>query len=210
VNIVSTASTDILVDNLLMQQCATLLVQNLLDSAFSNRPDYLMKQMSSTMQEHTLALEKANRVPDVLMGLEYDYNSNYIPRYWGATLSMPLPVFNTGKQRVEAQEAELKSVQSTAQSYAKEVAAEVNQNIKVLNTDIDLLSQVQNDFGQNYDLLFAHVLTSYQNREISFLEFIDFFDTYRNTKGQQIDLGAQVLIDMTQLNSSVATNIIKK
>lgn len=209
-NIVSTESTDIQADNSLLQNFAQLPVNTLLDSALHSRPDYLVKQMSSTMQEHTLALEKANRVPDVLMGLEYDYNSNYIPRYWGATLSMPLPVFNTGKQRVQAQSAELKSVQQLTASYAKQVAAEVNQNVKVLNTDAELLSQVQKDFGSNYDLLFNSVMSSYQNREISFLEFIDFFDTYRNTKGQQIDLGAQVLIDITKLNSSVATNIIKK
>lgn len=208
--IYSTEMTEIDADQSLLQKCSTLPLNVLVDSALRLRPDYLVKELNSTMQKHVVALAKANQIPDLLTGVEYDYNSNYIPRYWGLTLSMPLPIMNTGKQRVQAEEAEWKSLQQLDQAYAKEVGAEVNQNLQVLRSDVSLLTQVQKDFGSNYDLLFNSVMSSYQNREISFLEFIDFFDTYRNTKGQQIDLGAQVLIDITKLNSSVATNIIKK
>ncbi|MBS1562820.1 MAG: TolC family protein, partial [Bacteroidetes bacterium] len=100
----------------------------LLDSARTNRPDYLLAQTNLQAQQHNLAYQKAQVAPDLTVGVEYDRLSSYVPNLWGLTISLPLPILNRNKGNIKAaqlgiNQASVQVLQAGRQAETEVIAA---------------------------------------------------------------------------------------
>ena len=66
-------------------------------------------------------------------------------------------------------------------------------------------AQLQN----NYDVLLKNMVDSYRQRRVSLLEFIDFFDAYKDTRINQWQLIADQRNAIAELNYVTNQNTIK-
>ena len=66
----------------------------------------------------------------------------------------------------------------------------------------------QLDFSQQYDKLFQNMLNSYQQRQVSLLEFIDFTDAYKDSKLKLLDQHTALIKSMLELNYQVGKDVI--
>ena len=179
----------------------------LIDSAQLNRPDVRLARTNQSFNQHNLAYQKSLAYPDINAGVEYDKLNSYVPNYWGLAIGLPLPLWNRNTGNIQA--AKL-SVEQSAASF-RETANRVNQEVTTAYEKWKSLQQLAREIPQTlnegYDQLAAKMLESYQQRQVGLVEFIDFFDAYRETKINQLQQRAALRNSMADINFTTASGI---
>lgn len=180
---------------------------SLIDSVQASRPDIALAHSQLAYQEHNLSYQKALAVPDVTVGASYDRANSYVPNYYGLQIGLPLPVFNKNRGNIIAAQANIK--QAEAVVLENKTAAQ-NEVIAAYNKLMTLV-QVQKSAGNwqsDYDMLLQNMLQSYAAKKVSLVDFIDFFDSYKETKLRQWQQQTNLLQAIAELNFVTSQNII--
>ncbi len=180
----------------------------LMDSAKMNRPDIQLAQTNLLAQQHNLSYQKALAVPDVTVALEFDQRSSYNNNLWGLGISLPIPVLNKNKGNIKAAQFSIKQadvqVQQAHNSAMQDVIAAYNKLLTVQK----LQQAIPTDFMVKYNQLMKNMVQSYQDRQIGLLEFIDFFDAYKDAATKHLQQQNNIRNAAEELNFSTGTNII--
>lgn len=185
-----------------------IVLQTLLDSAKNNRPDYQLAQTNLLSQQHNLAYQKALVTPDVTVGVEYDRASNYIPNYYGLAISLPLPLFNRNKGNIAAAKFNIKQAETGVQQVQNQVEHDIAgaYNKWLITSSINKSGTLE--LGDQYDKLMQNMISSYNQRQVSLIEFIDFFDAYKDSNLKQLQQQANLRNAAAELNYTTGTSII--
>ncbi|MFC0514469.1 TolC family protein [Mucilaginibacter angelicae] len=184
-------------------------VQSLITQAMTNRPDYLSSQYQLSSATHNLAYQKALAVPDVTLGVSYDQNSSYAPHYYGLQIGFPIPLFNRNQGNIKSAQYNIKSQESTLKQNEFQLKNDVVAAVNQYKLNVQLFSTQQIAFNEQYDKLFGAMLKSFQQRQISLVEFVDFFDTYKDTKLKILQQQFNLQKAIADLNFAVGTTVIK-
>lgn len=184
-------------------------LQSLINQALANRPDYLSNQYQLNSATHNLAYQKALAVPDVTIGVAYDQNSSYAPHYYGLQIGLPLPLFNRNQGNIKSARYNIKSQESTLKQSEFQLKNDVVAAVNQYKLNQQLFSTQQVAFNEQYDKLFSSMLKSFQQRQISLVEFVDFFDTYKDTKLKILQQQYNLQKAIADLNFATGTTIIK-
>ena len=180
----------------------------LLDSARNNRPDAQLAQTNLLSQQHNLSYQKALVKPDVTVGLEYDQRSSYINNFWGLGISLPLPILNKNKGNIKAAQVSIQQANVQVQQVQNAVQQDVIAAYHKLLTVQRLQQSIAPDFMSKYNQLMKNMVQSYQERQVGLLEFIDFFDAYKDAATKQLQQQASLVNAAEELNYSTGTTII--
>lgn len=192
-------------------ELTTALIPNtdsLVQIALSSRPDAKIAQTSVALQNHNLIYQKALAKADISVGTEFDQRSSYAPNYVGLAISLPLNIFNRNQGNIAAAKFTIQQQQAIAdQTYAK-----IKNDIQSAITKFLFYQGVNNrqqlDFSQQYDALFANMLKSYEQRQMSLLEFIDFMDAYKDNKLKLVEQHNGLIHAIEDLNYAVGADVI--
>ena len=181
---------------------------SLLQNALANRPDAKIAQTSVALQNHNLIYQKALAKADISVGTEFDQRSSYAPNYVGLAVSLPLNIFNRNQGNIAA----AKFVVQQQQTIADLTYAKIKNDVTTAVTKFTFYQGVNNrqqlDFSQQYDALFANMLKSYEQRQMSLLEFIDFMDAYKDNKLKLVEQHNGLVRAIEDLNYAVGNDII--
>ena len=181
---------------------------SLLQNALANRPDAKIAQISVALQNHNLIYQKALAKADISVGTEFDQRSSYAPNYVGLAVSLPLNIFNRNQGNIAA----AKFVVQQQQTIADLTYAKIKNDVTTAVTKFTFYQGVNNrqqlDFSQQYDALFANMLKSYEQRQMSLLEFIDFMDAYKDNKLKLVEQHNGLVRAIEDLNYAVGNDII--
>jgi cobalt-zinc-cadmium efflux system outer membrane protein len=180
----------------------------LMDSAKTNRPDLQLAQTNLLAQQHNLSYQKALAVPDVTVGLEFDQRSSYNNNLWGLGISLPLPILNKNKGNIKAAQLGIKQADVQVQQAHNAAMQDVIAAYNKLLTVQKLQQAIPTDFMAKYDQLMKNMVQSYQDRQVGLLEFIDFFDAYKDAAGKHLQQQNNIRSAAEELNFSTSTNII--
>ena len=180
----------------------------LLDSASHNRPDIQLAKTNLQSQQHNLSYQKALATPDVTIGIEYDQRSSYINDFWGLGISLPIPVLNRNKGNIKAAGAgalvAAVQVQQAQNTVQQDVIAAYHKLVNLLQ----LQQAISPDFIPRYNQLMKNMVQSYQDRQVSLLEFIDFFGAYNDAVTRQLQQQTNLRNAVEELNYSTGTTLI--
>lgn len=153
----------------------------LLDSARIHRQDLLAARENVNSQELNRQLQKALAIPDLTVGLTYDKQGSYIRNYTGIKLAMPLPLFNRNQGNIREAETRIRQSRTQLQQAEEQLAHEVMQRYTDALHAESLYEGVDQGFDEQFHHLIEEVQKNFVRRNISLLEFIDFYDSYKET-----------------------------
>jgi len=188
----------------LPEDATTLIMQ-----AKENNPYYQIQQQQTIYQQQLLTYQKALRIPDVTLTPNYDRQSNYALNYFGIGVSVPIPVFNRNKGNIQSASAAVQQQQAVAGNAETELENKVMNAYKKL-----LLAETQNtgeqqDFFKRYDALYQNMFNSYKARQISFLEFTNFFNDYKDLQDKLQQQKLNLLLAADALNYETGIDVIR-
>jgi len=180
---------------------------DLLDSATKNRPDLWLARTNLQAQGHNLAYQKSMAVPDLNLDMEYDQNTSYVRHYVGMGVGIPIPVFNRNKGNIRAAEVGKKQAQvglDLAQSQATQDVVAAYRKWKV---SAETMQQFRGQLGEDYEQLVMNMLASYRARQVSLIEFTDFFQAYTDTRLKQLSQEASLRNAAAEIELTTGTNV---
>jgi len=156
-----------------------LKLQVLLDSAYANRYDLKLAQSNLLLNKQNLQLQKANAVPDLTLGAQFDKRGSFVENASFLTLGMDLPFFNRNQGNIKAAKISIDQSNVLVQQQTQVVENEVQAAFtKALNTD-KMLASVDPGFRNDFEKLLKSVTENFTKRNLSLLEFTDFYDSYK-------------------------------
>ncbi|QQL51135.1 TolC family protein [Mucilaginibacter ginkgonis] len=184
-------------------------IASLIEQAKANRPDYLSGQYQLASSTDNLKYQKALASPDVTIGGSFDKNSSYAPNYYGLQIGLPLPVFNRNQGNIKSAKFDMMSQQATLQDTEIKLRNDVAEAVYQYQLNQKLFTTQQIQFNEQYDKLFNAMTTAFKRREISLVEFIDFFESYKDTKLKILQQQYNLQKSIATLNFAVGTTIVK-
>ncbi len=185
----------------------TYAVDSLFETAMENRSDVRIKQLEVTQTRQMHVLEKANAYPGLHVGGIWDRQSNYIRNYTGVVVGFDLPVFNRNQGNIKiAQnnyEKSLVNLQYAEQNVMSEVLTAYRQ-VSDYNT---LYRNKDNNLIEEFDKMIVGFIGNYQKRNITLIEFIDFYETYKNYINSVYELRGNRLQAIEYLNFTTGVDV---
>mgnify|MGYP001548709764 CR=1 FL=1 len=181
----------------------------LVDLAKQNNTTYQLQQLQLKYQQQNLSYQKALAVPDVTLGPNFDKNSNYTPNYVGLGISLPLPLLNRNQGNIKSARWQVKAEEANTQNAEVELSNNVMSAYNKLRYTLQLTSSMQQDFYDDYNKLYGNIVESFKNRQISMVEFIDYFDAYKDTRQKQLQQQLNLQLAKDELNMQVGTDVVQ-
>ena len=183
-------------------------INALIDTARANRGDYQASKFALAQAGHNLSYQKALAVPDVSIGVDYDRASNYVPNYYGLAISLPLPFFNRNQGNIKSAKFNIQNQENVLKNSDLQVRNDVVTAVEQYNLSLQLFSKNNLEFYNTYDKLFGNVVQAYRSRQMGLVEFVDFFESYKDTKLKVIQQEYNLQKAIADLNFNVGSTVI--
>ncbi|MGC1389832.1 MAG: TolC family protein [Bacteroidales bacterium] len=188
---------------------ASFSLEQLFDLGLSSRYDLKISEAQIQSEQMNLSLQKAMRIPDMTIGARYDKAGSYVHNYNSLSLGFDLPLWNHNQGNIRIAENKIEESKTLKNQKELEVKNDINNAyVQLIETDRLYKSSLQK-FDSNYENLFEGITAAYQNHTIGLLEFIDYYETYKNSKSEYYQLQNNRLDALENLNMATGTTIIK-
>lgn len=183
--------------------------QSLLDSAKVYRPDFQLAKTGLTHAADLLVLQKSRAVPDVSLSLSYDLKGNYPEKYTGIGVSMPIPLFNRNQGEIKSARIAIEASKSVIRHKEAEITSALYTDYQSAVKIAQLYKEIDDNFSHSFEQLMKGVYSNFSTRNISLLEFLDFYDSYKESTVQHNQIQYEVMHAKEALNFQTGTNIFK-
>lgn len=194
-----------LIDTMASSAVSGVAYQRLLDSAYINRYDLRLAKTTTDYNEMNLRLQKATAVPDVSFSLNYDRLGGYGTNYLGGGIAFSLPFFNRNQGGIRQAHVALEQSKIQLQSQQEQVESDVATGYKIALQQEKVFEGFDPGFKQAFSHLIGEVYKNYQKRNISLLEFLDYYDSYKTNTLLLNNLKLSRMLSLEQLNYATGT-----
>ncbi|MBS1782077.1 MAG: TolC family protein [Bacteroidetes bacterium] len=185
-----------------------LQIESLISKAQDQNPEYHLRQLQLLYQNQNLSLQKALAIPDVILSPNFDKNSNYTPNYFGFGISFDLPFLNRNQGNIKSTKWLVKAEETNVQQAEVELKNGVLAAYQKLYYTQKFSDINAKDFYQNYGSLYDNIVESYRLRQINLIEFIDYFEAYKETMQKEMEQKLHQQLAEEELNYQVGTDIL--
>lgn len=185
---------------------ARLSLDSLTVAAERNRPDLRGYRDQVTAERQNLTLQKAAAVPDLMLQGTFDRNGSYIPNYFGVGVGIGLPFFNRNQGNIQAARVRTQSSQQIASAYGLQVESELQRSLTKARQADQLYRTFDRKFNSDFSRLIEGVTVNYRKQNINVVEFLDFFDSYKISQLQFIQLQNDRVQRLEELSLAVGSD----
>lgn len=178
-----------------------------MDTASLYNTDYNQQLLQAQYSHQNLKLQKALAVPDVTVGPEYDQSSNYIPNYYGLGINLPIPLWDRNQGNIKAARWQEKGDQALLKQAQQKLKNDVLAAWQKLQLTVNLNSSANPAFYKDYNQLYRNIVESYNNRQISLIEFLEYFNDYQDVRKNQLQQVLNLRMAKVELNDVVGMDI---
>lgn len=183
-------------------------ISDLWNIASENRYDLKSTLTQQKIEERNLSLQMASRKPDLTFQMTYDRNSGYVQNYVGVGVGMNLPLFNKNQGNIQAAQIRIQEAEKLQNSYQLKVEKEVQNAYYKAHQADEVAKTIDGKFSEDFSKLIGGVLDNYRKQNITVVEFIDFFDSYKQTILQYNQLQKDRVSAFENLNYVVGKTIL--
>ena len=177
--------------------------ESLVDSAIVNRPDLKVLNANIVFSNYNLKLQQAFAKPDITIGASYDRLGSYVKDYNAIGISIPLPFFNRNQGNIRNAKIQTEVNKVQYESGLDKVKSDVTTSYITALRSEKLLLGFDPAFEENMKNLIDQVTINFQKKNITMLEFLDFYDSYKQNVLQMNQLRFNKMSALEQLNFSI-------
>jgi len=195
-------------DNMALINVNNFPLQELIDTAYQSRSDLKIAQSNLLYSQQNYSLQKSMAVPDLDLGAAFDKRGSYVNNASLFNAAIDLPFFNRNQGNIKASKIAVNQNKVLLDLQTQTVENDVQRAYgKVLNAD-KMLQTMDPKFRDDFENLLQGVLENFQKKNISLVEFTDFYDAYRSNVLQLNQLQNAKMQAIEALNFSVGKTVI--
>jgi cobalt-zinc-cadmium efflux system outer membrane protein len=181
-------------------------LNELVDSAYKNRTDLQIARTNTAISKLSYNYQKALAVPDLTLSLGFDERGSYLPYYYSIGASIDLPVFNRNQGNIKSAKAMIGFNELNQKSTQATVEENVARSLQKAIAQDKLYKNIDPKFSGDFERLMNEVVINYQKRNISILDFLDFYDSYKQNTLQLNSIQFNRISAFEDINFYTGTN----
>jgi len=181
-------------------------IYNRLTNEIENTPQMQIVKKEMQAAETNIKLQKAMRIPDLTLGLIYEREGNLRPENVAISMNIPIPIFQRNQGEISVAEAEYQRTQQLYQLQQKEIFNELFATYSNANEILNLYQSFDKELENDFEKLIEGITLSFERKTISMLEFIDYYETYKETSLQLQNLEKDTLLSIEAINFLLGKN----
>lgn len=194
-------------DSLLTQITLDRIPYAELQNTLPERPDLKLADTGIRLSQQDIKLQKSLAFPEVRLTGSYDKAGNFINNYFSIGMNLTLPVFNRNQGNLKAARIQEKQNSSLRDLNLQQAEQELYTGYSRLSKALDLYHSTSSDLESNFEKLITGVNENYRKRTINLLEFIDYYQTYKETCLQFHEIKKNVFLATEELNTICSRNL---
>ena len=178
----------------------------LIDSAYKSRTDLLIAKANNNINKLNYDYQKSLAVPDLTANLSFDQQGSYVNNLSMAGVSIDLPFFNRNQGNIKSAKRMIDVTEATQKSVEATVEENVTRSLQKAIAEDNLYKGIDPSFTSEFEYLKNQVLINYQKRNIGLLDFLDFYDSYKQNALQLNSIQYNRVQALEDINFYTGTN----
>lgn len=179
-----------------------------LKAIINERPDQKIARSTVNASRANLKLQKSMAFPEFSVKGNYDRVGNFINDYFAIGVSLSVPIFNRNQGNIKAARFSIQQAGVQQEYAANRADMELFTAYTSLKKATQLYQSTNMDLERNFEKLITGVNENFTRKNISLLEFIDYYDSYKETCIQLYEIKKNVFLAMENLNTVVGQNVL--
>lgn len=179
-----------------------------LKAIINERPDQKIARSTVNASRANLKLQKSMAFPEFSVKGNYDRVGNFINDYFAIGVSLSVPIFNRNQGNIKAARFSIQQAGVQQEYAANRADMELFTAYTFLKKATQLYQSTNMDLERNFEKLITGVNENFTRKNISLLEFIDYYDSYKETCIQLYEIKKNVFLAMENLNTVVGQNVL--
>lgn len=178
-----------------------------LNNRLTERPDIKMARTNIQVSRANVSLQKSLAFPEVSLKGTYDRAGNICDNYFAIGLSVSVPIFNRNQGNIKS--ARLSVLQNTNREELarKQAENELFTSYARLEKAVKLYNTSNYELEHDFEKIIDGVNINYSKRNISLLEFIDYYQAYKETCLQLNQTQKDVFLAMEEINTVAGSDV---
>jgi len=184
-------------------------INDLIEEARSSRSDLLSKEFAEKAARQLLRVERSKAIPDIGIGLVYDRLDGPVDNYLGITLNVQVPLWNRNQGNIQSARLHIRQAELIKTQQLLSLSHEIEQSLRQYERASDLLARAGESYEQEFSSILESVMIQYRQGEIRLIEFIDFYESFRESVIRNYSIREDYLRAVEDLNFTVGRDIFE-
>lgn len=183
-----------------------------LSARMAGRPDLKQAEADIRASEADVRLQRSLAFPEVSLKGAYDRAGNFCNNYFAIGLSVSVPLFNRNQGNIKSAHLSVLRNNTLAEQARRQADNELFACYTKLAKALELYRSSDYELERDFDRIIEGVNAGFRKRNISLLEFIDYYEAYKETCLQLYEMKRDVVMAAEGLNTIVgdAFGLIQK
>ncbi|WP_236594125.1 TolC family protein [Myroides odoratus] len=184
-----------------------LQIEDWIIHAQENRPDIMFNDNLINQAKKQVEIEKAERTPNITLGVDYDRGGNIMRDFVGFGLSFDLPIFDRNKGNIKEAKLGVQIAELEAQNKKNEIANDIIEALRNYTQAQDLYNQIDADYELQLDRLLEAYVKNFQKKNVSMIEYLDFVEAYVDNKNILLETKKELNEQLENLQFAIGKDI---
>lgn len=180
-----------------------------LEEYVMERPDMKLAKANVQSAEAEIRLQRSLSFPEVRIKGIYDRAGNFINDYFAVGINLTLPVFNRNQGNIKIAKHDLAQNKIMEEHSCMSAINELISSYKKLENAMDLYEKTDKGVAHDMEKLVNGLNESFIEKNINIIEFIDFYDAYKDTSLNGFKIRKDVFMAMEEINYITNHNVFK-
>lgn len=183
-----------------------------LSARMAGRPDLKQAEAGIRASEADVRLQRSLAFPEVSLKGAYDRAGNFCNNYFAIGLSVSVPLFNRNQGNIKSARLSVLRNNTLAEQARRQADNKLFACYTKLAKALELYRSSDYELERDFDRIIEGVNAGFRKRNISLLEFIDYYEAYKETCLQLYGMKRDVVMAAEGLNTIVgdAFGLIQK
>ena len=174
-----------------------------LSARMAGRPDLKQAEAGIRASEADVRLQRSLAFPEVSLKGAYDRAGNFCNNYFAIGLSVSVPIFNRNQGNIKSARLSVLRNNTLAEQARRQADNELFACYTKLAKALELYRSSDYELERDFDRIIEGVNAGFRKRNISLLEFIDYYEAYKETCLQLYGIKRDVVMAAEELNTIV-------
>ena len=185
-------------------------LKTLLDSAYVNRTDLMIAKDNVQLSQQTYTYQKSLAIPDITLSTSYDRNGSAWKNFNAISIGFDIPIFNRNQGNIKNALILIDNSNAELLFTQKNLEEQVVRGLqKALDAD-KLYKGIDPAFASKFDTLANEMVKNYMKRNVSLINFLNFYDSYKQNIVQLNTISFNKVNALENLNFLTSTNFFDK
>lgn len=170
-----------------------------LSSLLQNHPEMIQAKYLEESAQHAIRVEKSEALPRISLNGEWDKNGSIGHNFFAVGATVSLPLWNRNQGNIRSAKAQYAQAAIERQQRENELQASFRLHYQTTLQNLNLVEEQKKQLSADIGQLLSAAEEQFLKRNISVIEFVDLYSSYRDTQFMLQDAKAQLLKSCEEL-----------